>query len=82
MSTKAEERSRKRRVTVLKKRAKNAYLAYHQLLDRCDAGIALADVISGGKVTSLAAEFNQAMDELAKLGEPVPTARLGPTAEA
>lgn len=59
----------------LKRKARAAYLAYHACLDSLSCGRALGEVVSPSALRNKI-EFNETMDEIAKLDPTVPATRL------
>ena len=62
------------RVMALKRRAKKHYLAYRDAPSR--GGNHMTNVITGGALDYHATKFNETLDQLAALGEDVPSERL------
>lgn len=60
----------------LKRQARNTYLEYARTADSYECGLSMADMVSGGRVSSLKKKFNWLLDQLQELGEPVPSKRL------
>lgn len=64
------------RVKTYKRRAKQAYVQYLNLLDSVDCGAHMGEVVHGHRRETLAVEFNRCIDALQRLGQPVPPMRL------
>lgn len=79
MKAKIEALRRWFKVSCAKRDAKRLYLQYLALLDKIDAmscGNHVADQLYGYRRDWIATKFNQRLDTLAALGEPVPPMRL------
>lgn len=59
----------------LKRKAKSAYLSYHHSLDGLSCGKSLGEFVSSA-ASQAKQQFNEAMDELAKLDPTTPKSRL------
>lgn len=68
-------RFRALRVWALKRRARQRYLSFLSIQSG-DGGRHISNLVTGGRVDYHAQQFNETLDRLAELGEPVPEGRL------